>query len=68
MRLGRSVLQNLEGTDIFAIIGFIIFFTFFILVIIYVVRLKKTKVDEYSRLPLENDDYNPGEEDKSSGK
>jgi hypothetical protein len=66
MRLGRSVLQNLEGTDIFAIIGFIIFFTFFILVIIYVVKMKKAKVEEYGNMPLENDDYNPGEDDKSS--
>ena len=56
MRLARSVLQNLEGTDIFGIIGFIIFFIFFIGVLIYVLKLKKKKVEEYSKLPLSEDE------------
>jgi cytochrome c oxidase cbb3-type subunit IV len=56
MRLGRSVLENAMGLDIFAIIGILLFFTFFIVVLIRVVRMKKTTVDEYSRLPLEMDE------------
>lgn len=56
MRLARSVLQNLEGTEIFGIIGFIIFFAFFIGVLLYVIRMKKNKVDEYSQLPLSRDE------------
>jgi len=56
MRLGRSVLENAMNLDIFAIIGIILFFTFFIVVLIRVVRMKKSTVDEYSRLPLEMDE------------
>lgn len=58
MRLARSVLENLEGTQIFGIIGFLIFFTFFIGVLIYVIKMRKNKVDEYSRLPLSGDEDN----------
>lgn len=56
MSLVRSVIENLKGTEIFGIIGFFIFFTFFIGVVIYVVRMRKNKVDEYSCLPLIGDE------------
>jgi cbb3-type cytochrome oxidase subunit 3 len=62
MRLARSVLQNLEGVNIFGIIGFIIFFAFFIFVLTYVIRMKKNKVDEYSKLPLSRDEDDPESE------
>ena len=56
MRLGRSVLENIAGMEIFAIIGILIFFSFFIGLLIWVIRLKTNKVDEFSRMPLEQDD------------
>jgi cytochrome c oxidase cbb3-type subunit IV len=56
MRLGRSVLDNIAGLDIFAIIGLIIFFSFFIGMLIWVIRMKSKKADEYSRMPLEDDE------------
>jgi cbb3-type cytochrome oxidase subunit 3 len=56
MRLGRSVLENIAGMEIFAIIGILIFFSFFIGLLIWVIRLKANKVDEFSRMPLEQDD------------
>lgn len=57
MRLGRSVLDNIAGLEIFAIIGLIIFFSFFIGLLIWVIRMKKKKAEEYSRLPLEEDEH-----------
>jgi cytochrome c oxidase cbb3-type subunit IV len=62
MRLGRSVLDNVAGLEIYAIIGIVIFFAFFIGLIIWVVSMKSKKVDEYSRLPLARD-----EDDSVSG-
>ncbi len=56
MRLGRSVLDNIAGLEIYAIIGIVIFFTFFIGLIVWVVSMKSKKVDEYSRLPLASDE------------
>lgn len=70
MSLVRSVIENLKGTEIFGIIGFFIFFTFFIIVVIYVVRMRKNKVDEYSRLPLigDEDEIPSVQEDETKNK
>lgn len=65
MGLGRSVLQSLEGTGIFAIIGIIIFFTLFIILLIRIFKMKKEKVDEYKNLPLEDDDETGESNNKS---
>jgi cytochrome c oxidase cbb3-type subunit IV len=56
MRLARSVLDNATGLDIYAIIGLVIFFSFFIGLIFWVVNLKKSNVEDYSRLPLTEDE------------
>jgi cytochrome c oxidase cbb3-type subunit IV len=56
MRLARSVLNEITGMEIFATIGILIFFTFFIVLIIWVVRMRKRKIEEYSRMPLANDE------------
>ena len=56
MRLARNVLENIAGLEVYAIIGILIFFSFFVGLLIWVVRLKASKVDEFSRLPLEQDD------------
>jgi cytochrome c oxidase cbb3-type subunit IV len=56
MRLARSVLDNATGLDIYAIIGLVIFFSFFIGLIFWVVKMKRSKVDEYSRIPLTEDE------------
>lgn len=50
------MLDNVAGLEIYAIIGIIIFFTFFIALIVWVIRMKKGKVDEYSQLPLATDE------------
>lgn len=55
MRIARSVLENVAGLEIFAIIGILIFFSFFVGLIIWVVRMKKSRADEYSRIPLQDD-------------
>jgi len=66
MGTAKSVIQNLQGTDIFAIIGIILFLTFFIIVLIRVLRMKRAMVVEYSRIPLETDNEElPFSEDKS---
>jgi cytochrome c oxidase cbb3-type subunit IV len=66
MRLARSVLDSITGLEIYAIIGILIFFTFFIGLIIWVIRMKKKKVEEYSRIPLkdEEDDEDEVTDDK----
>jgi cytochrome c oxidase cbb3-type subunit IV len=56
MRLARSVLDSITGLEIYAIIGILIFFTLFIIMIVWVIRMKKKKVEEFSRIPLKEDE------------
>jgi ATP/ADP translocase len=48
----KKVLTAIEGIDIFPVITLIIFFTFFVLWLIYVMKLKKSYVDQMSDMPL----------------
>jgi len=63
MRLARSVLENATGNEIFAIIGILIFFSFFVGLIWWVVKMRSSKVKEYSRLPLDDDEEDTLSED-----
>ncbi len=56
MKLARNVLANIEGTDIYAILGILIFFIFFLVVILWVMRIKANKAREYARMPLSTDE------------
>jgi cbb3-type cytochrome oxidase subunit 3 len=49
-----DTLRNIFHVEIYALIGFIIFFTFFIFVTINAFRMKKEEVEEFSNLPLED--------------
>lgn len=50
----KNVLESIQGITIYPLISLAIFFTFFVLLIIWVVRMKNTDIEEYSRLPLED--------------
>jgi cytochrome c oxidase cbb3-type subunit IV len=56
MKIVRNVLEGIDGIELFAIAGLIIFFAFFITILVKVMRMKQKKVDELSRMPLEKDD------------
>ena len=47
-------METIVGVEIFPLISFIIFFSFFIGLIIYVMRIKKSSIEEISALPLED--------------
>jgi cbb3-type cytochrome oxidase subunit 3 len=49
-----ETLQNIFHVEIYALIGFLIFFTFFIFVTIHVFRMKKEEVAKFSNMPLED--------------
>lgn len=55
--------QNIVHVEIYALIAFIIFFTFFILVSIQAIRMKKEETDRFSSLPLEDADLTNGPND-----
>jgi cbb3-type cytochrome oxidase subunit 3 len=54
-------LQNIIHVEIYALIGFIIFFTFFIFVSIQAFRMNKEEVAKLSNMPLEDSADEPGQ-------
>jgi cbb3-type cytochrome oxidase subunit 3 len=53
--------RNIFHVEIYALTGFIIFFTFFIFVSINAFKMKKEEVEEFSNLPLDDQDVRDNE-------
>ena len=47
-----NILEAMEGVDIYQLASLLIFVSFFLGVLVYVVRLKKEDADRMSQLPL----------------
>lgn len=62
----KETIQNINHVESYALIGFIIFFTFFIFVSVQAFRMKKDEVDLLSKMPL--DDSVSGEGKPETGK
>lgn len=52
----KGPMSAIENVEIFPIISFLIFFTFFIGLLIYVIRQDKKTIREISALPLEGNE------------
>ncbi|MDP2890236.1 MAG: CcoQ/FixQ family Cbb3-type cytochrome c oxidase assembly chaperone [Bacteroidota bacterium] len=63
-----DTLRNIFHVEIYALIGFIIFFTFFIFVTINAFRMKKEEVEEFSNLPLDDKETMSVQRSVSAGK
>ena len=51
----KEHLQSIIGVELYAIIGFLIFFVFFILVTVHTIRMDKSRVRRLSEIPLEDE-------------
>jgi cytochrome c oxidase cbb3-type subunit 4 len=51
----KDVLQSIAGIEIYPVISLILFLLAFTSILVWVIRLDKDKVKEYSRIPLEED-------------
>lgn len=49
-------METIGGIEIYPIISFLIFFTFFVLVLIYVVRADKKTINEIANIPLDSNE------------
>jgi cytochrome c oxidase cbb3-type subunit IV len=54
LRFIKHNLTSIDGVAIYPILSLLIFVIFFIIVITYVVRMKKTDIAELSNIPLED--------------
>ncbi len=52
----KYYLENESGVDFYGLFSLLVFFIFFTGLLIYVYRMKKSDVDEVSRIPLQEDD------------
>lgn len=48
-------MTGIDGIEIFPILSLLIFSLFFAAVITYVIRMSKTRIEEISAIPLEDD-------------
>lgn len=53
LRFIKHNLSTIDGVSIYPLISLLIFVLFFIVVLTYVVRMKKSRVHELSQIPLE---------------
>ena len=51
-------LDGIDGIEIYPIISLLLFFTIFIVMLVFVLKLPKTSIDEISQLPLDSDSNN----------
>jgi hypothetical protein len=58
----KETLQAIYHVEIYALIGFIIFFTFFIFVAIHAIRMGKDEVTRLSNMPLDDQDIEQAKE------
>ena len=56
LRFIKHNLTSIDGVEIFPILSLLIFVMFFLFVITYVVRMKKSRINELSNIPLEDDE------------
>ncbi len=59
LRFIKGNLENIDGVAIYPIISLLIFFIFFVGLFFWVIKMKKSHIEEVSNLPLENDQNNP---------
>ena len=50
----KEILNSITNVEVYAILGFFIFFTFFIFVSVQAFLMKKDEVDQISNMPLED--------------
>lgn len=55
LRYIKHNLSEIDGVSIYPIISLLIFTMFFAVVLTYVIRMKKSRVEELSAIPLEED-------------
>ena len=54
LRFIKHNLTSIDGISIYPIISLLIFFLFFAFMLTYVLRMKKTEINELSNIPLDS--------------
>lgn len=57
-------MTSIDGIEIYPIISFLIFFSFFILLFVYVIKIKNTYAAQMSNIPLTDEPVDPLQNDR----
>lgn len=49
-----NYLESITGVDIYALVSFMIFFTFFVVMALWAWKADKKMIDKINRIPLDN--------------
>jgi hypothetical protein len=49
----KQYAEKIEGIEIYPLISQLIFVAFFVLVLVYVAKMKKTRINEMKQMPLD---------------
>lgn len=52
----KKYAETMDNVDIYPMISLLIFFSFFIVLLVFVKKMKKERVEELSNLPFENEE------------
>ena len=52
----KQYAEGIDGVNIYPMISLVIFFLFFVVLLYYVKKMDKTKVNEISRIPLDQEE------------
>jgi cytochrome c oxidase cbb3-type subunit IV len=67
----KEVLSRIEGIDVFPLIALVIFFTFFLVLIVWVFRLNRGYLDSMADMPLDGENETmpglPGSKNRDAG-
>ncbi len=55
LRYIKHNLTGIDGVNVYPMISLLLFVIFFVVMFLYVARMKKSRIDELSALPLEDD-------------
>jgi len=58
-RFVKQYAESIEGINIYPMISLVIFFLFFVALLYYVKKMDKSKAEEISRIPLDNETILP---------
>jgi len=64
----KHYFEQVQNIGIFPVISLIIFFSFFVILIIWLTRLDKQHVSDMRHLPLDLDTQSPSEQNLGTGK
>ena len=58
-RFVKQYAESIAGINIYPMISLVIFFLFFVVLLYYVKKMDKSKAEEISRIPLDNEPIVP---------